>query len=158
MKRLLFLVALIAFAVACTKETTTIVDLNEPNDPISVVPAIVLDGISSTQVQAYTDSLTFLITYTDGDGDLGNSDADIMDIELVDTRDEETLIFKYHLSPRAPEGASIAITGTLDIVLQNTILLDSNNAQETTTFKIRLRDRAGNWSNVVDTETIVIVN
>ena len=141
---------------ACTKENVTVNDNNEPNPTVSVIPEISLESVSATQVMAHKDSLSFLIKYTDGDGDLGDADADIMSIELVDTRDADNLIFKYHLSPRAPLDAEITITGTMEIVLQNTILLDANNAQETTTFKLKIKDRAGNWSNEVETEVITI--
>lgn len=143
---------------SCTKESTTINDNNDPNPEVSVVPEISLESVSATTVAAHTDSLAFLIKYTDGDGDLGDADADIMSIELVDTRDVDNLIFLYHLSPRAPLDAEITITGTLEIVLQNTILLDDTNPQETTTFTIRLKDRAGNWSNEVESEVITITN
>lgn len=148
---------LIIGMAGCTKESVTVNDNNEPNPEVSVVPEISLESVSATQVTAYEDSLAFVIRYTDGDGDLGDEDADIMSVEVIDTRDAENLIFKYHLSPRAPLDAEITITGTLEIVLQNTILLDENNAQETTTFKIKIKDRAGNWSNEVETELITIL-
>ena len=141
---------------ACTKENVTVNNNNEPNPAISVVPEISLEDLSATEVMAYEDSLSFLIKYTDGDGDLGDVDADIMSIEVADTRDVDNLIFKYHLSPRAPLDAEITITGTLEIVLQNIILLDTNNEQETTTFKLKIKDRAGNWSNEVETEVITV--
>lgn len=156
--RNVFMLILIIGLGACTKESTTIIDNNEPNPQVSEIPEISLESVSSTNVMAYEDSLAFVVKYTDGNGDLGDADADIMSIEVVDTRDAENLIFKYHLSPRAPLDAEISITGTLEIVLQNTILLADNNAQETTTFKIKIKDRAGNWSNEVETEVITISN
>ena len=124
---------------------------------LSEVPEIELKSVSATTVTAGTDSLAFLIDYTDGDGDLGTTDPDDTVIELVDKRDLETLVFNYHLQPLAPPDSEIAITGELNIVLDFTILLDDNNDSETTTFTIRLKDRAGNWSNVLETETITIV-
>ncbi|MFT4758299.1 MAG: hypothetical protein ACI9LN_000258, partial [Saprospiraceae bacterium] len=114
---------LIIGVASCTKESTTINDNNEPNPMVSIVPEISLESVSATEVMAYEDSLAFVIKYTDGDGDLGDADADIMSIKVVDTRDVENLIFNYHFSPRAPLDAEITITGTLEIVLQNTILL-----------------------------------
>ena len=42
--------------------------------------------------------------------------------------------------------------GELRVVLQNVILLDPDSESETTTFTLRLQDRAGNWSNEVETE------
>lgn len=53
--------------------------------------------------------------------------------------------------------AEIKITGELNIVLNYTILIDENNNSETTTFKIRIKDRAGNWSNEVETGVITVL-
>ena len=153
----IFWLFLIVGMTSCTKESTTVLDNNMPNPVISETPEITLESISSAQLVAYTDSLVFVVEYTDGNGDLGDTDPDIMSIKLTDTRDSDNLIFGYHLSPRAPVDSEIAITGTISIVLQNTILLDDDNNEETTTFKIKLKDRAGNWSNEVETEMITII-
>ena len=152
----IFLLAIICFALACTKESTTIVDINDPNPSLADEPTIALLSISSNTVLANQDSISFIIEYTDGNGDLGTSDPDLASIELIDQRDAQTLVFLYHLQPLAPENSDIAITGELNIVLNHTILLDENNDSETTTFTIRLKDRAGNWSNTVETEAITI--
>ena len=153
--QIVFILSLIVLA-ACTRKSVTELEPNEPNEGISEIPAIVLESISSNQVTAYTDSIAFVLNYTDGDGDLGETDADINSIQLVDTRNEANLIFEYYLSPRAPIDSEISITGTLEVVLQNTIILEDDNEEETTTFKLKLKDRAGNWSNEVETEVITI--
>ena len=140
---------------SCTKESNSIIDNNQ-NPEISDVPAIELLQVNPTTVIQYQDSIVFQIKYTDGDGDLGTSDPDQISVELVDNRDPNLLIFGYHLSPRTPEGTMLTIQGELSIVLNNSILLDSNNDTEQTTFSIRVVDRAGNWSNSVETETITI--
>lgn len=150
------LLSILCFAFACTKETTTIVEVNDPNPSLPEEPSITLVSISSNAVKASQDSISFIIEYTDGNGDLGTEDPDETSIELVDQRDAQTLVFRYHLQPLAPVGSVISITGELNIVLDHTILLDENNDTETTTFSIRLKDRAGNWSNTVETETITI--
>ncbi len=125
-------------------------------DPLTEIPAITFDSISSTVVTEYEDSLVFTISYIDGNGDLGSHDPDATVIELVDNRDSVNLVFPYHLSPRAPEGAEVAIQGTLDIVLGNTILLNDGFPSETTTFSLRIVDEAGNWSNKVTSPEVVI--
>ena len=139
--KIIFFVFLL-LATACTKELDDkTIDENE-NAQIGEVPVIELLSISTTSIKAYTDSITFKITYLDGDGDLGTSDPDVYSIELIDNRDSDLFVFQYHLSPRTPEGSELTIQGELDIVLDNTILLDENNESETTTFSIRLQDRA----------------
>ncbi len=142
--------------VSCTKETMRDEDLNDPNPAISEVPAIELLAVNPTQVVEHQDSIVFRISYTDGDGDLGTDDPDITTVELIDNRDPDLLIFGYHLSPRTPEGSTLSIQGELSIVLRNSILLDDNNSSEQATFSIRIKDRAGNWSNQVETETVTI--
>ena len=143
-------VALIFLVFSCKTDEGDILLTEEPIiELIEVTP-------TSNQVQQYTDELIFKISYSDGDGDLGTNDPDIPSIELVDSRDPSVLTFNYHLSPRAPEGTNIKITGELNIVLDHTILIDENNDSEKTTFKIRLKDRAGNWSNEVETSEITI--
>lgn len=149
------LAALLAF-VSCTKEKETIQE-DEPNPDISEIPFIELLSVSATTVVQFQDPLIITIEYTDGDGDLGTEDPDAYSIEVVDQRNPAQLIFLYHLSPRAPIDAEVPIQGTLDVVLPNTILLNDAADSETTTFTIRLLDRAGNWSNVVETGAITVV-
>jgi hypothetical protein len=156
MIRYSFLVLILCLVFSCTKENVTTNDVNNPNPEISPIPEISLISVSNTNVKSGVDSLSFVIDYVDGNGDLGTEDPDESSIEIVDQRDPALLIFNYHLQPLAPLGSEIAITGELNIVLDNTILLDDSNDTETTTFTIRLKDREGNWSNVLETETITI--
>ena len=131
------------------------VDINEPNPEISDIPEIELIAVTPTTAQQFKDSIQFTISYIDGNGDLGTTDPDEHTIEVIDNRDD--LVFTYHLSPRTPDDTDITIQGTLDIILDNTIILDPMSTSETTTFSIRIRDRANNWSNTVTSETITIV-
>jgi len=156
--KILFFLSFVFLLSACTKELDDkIVDEND-NPEIGESPTIEFISLSATTIKAYSDSLTFKISYLDGDGDLGTNDPDINSIELIDNRDAEQFIFGYHLSPRTPAGSNLIIQGELDIVLNNTILLDDTNESETTTFSIRLKDRAGNWSNVLETQEVLIEN
>jgi hypothetical protein len=54
-----------------------------------------------------------------------------------------------------PTGTMCPIQGTLEFQINSTFIL-GNAQQETTTFNIQIKDRAGNWSNVVTTPTITI--
>ena len=153
----IIIILFILFLAACTKESTSERDISNPNPEISDVPAIELLAVAPTNVISHADSIVFTIQYTDGDGDLGTTDPDIPTLELIDNRDSEDLVFEYHLSPRTPSGTMISIQGELSIILNNTILLDENNTSEQTTFSIRIIDRAGNWSNTIETEIITIM-
>jgi hypothetical protein len=145
--KVLSFLSLLLFLAACKKEPTL---------PITDEPAIALLSINKTSIQEFSDSLVFTISYRDGDGDLGISNADSTVIEVVDNRDPANLVFGYHLSPRAPNGAILTVQGELSVVLKNVIILNSTATSETTTFSIRIKDRAQHWSNVVETETVTI--
>ncbi len=157
LNRIVLFSILIFILAACTKELDDKTEDNNQQDPISEVPEISLISISANEVTAYEDPIVFKINYTDGDGDLGSNNADDFSIELVDNRDTDLFVFQYHLSPRVPEGNSLTVKGELDIVLDNSILLDDANDSEMTTFSIRVKDEAGNWSNVVETEVVEIL-
>ncbi len=157
LKRIILFSFLILTLAACTKELDDKMEDNNQQDPISETPAIELIAVSTNEVRAYEEPLIFKISYTDGDGDLGTNDPDVYSIELVDNRDPALFIFNYHLSPRIPDGNNLTVQGELDIVLDNSILLDDDNESEMTTFSIRVKDEAGNWSNVVETEAVEIL-
>jgi len=141
---------------ACTKQLDDLIDEETPNGAISATPIIDSLALNTTSIQEYSDSLVLSFYFLDGDGDLGTNEADSTVIEVVDNRLPNDLIFNYHLSPRAPDGANVAVQGTLNIVLKNIIRLDSNNASETTTFSIRIKDRAQNWSNILVSPQVTI--
>ncbi len=155
LKRIYFLLAFSIGLISC-KKTSYSEENTDEQEVISFIPKIELLTVAPLTIVQYEEQVSFKISYLDGDGDLGTVDPDIASIELVDNRLPESLIFNYHLSPRAPIDSEISIEGTLDIILDNCILLDENNESETTTFSIRIKDRANNWSNVVETETITV--
>lgn len=148
------IIYLLIFSISCEKKTTT-VD-TEPLDDISEIPVIELLEVTPINVIQFEDSIAFRIMYLDGDGDLGELDPDIKSIFLIDNRAPNDLIFDFHLSPRAPLDAEIAIQGELNVVLNNTILVDDGLGPETTTFSIFIVDRAGNESNVLESPEITV--
>ncbi len=138
-----------ALVIGCGKEDDII------NPPMSDVPAIELINVSPTTVTALGDSIVFIIHYEDGNGDLGFNAPDSMSLYITDTRIPLTESFFVPLL--APEGADIAIQGELEVVLNNTILVDPEATSETVQFEIQLRDRSGNYSNVLVAPTITVL-
>jgi hypothetical protein len=145
---LLIIIAASFFAFSCKKKEGL---------TISESPSIELISVNKTEVTEFVDSLVFTISYRDGDGNLGTQSPDSTVIELRDNRDAENLIFGYHLSPRSPNGSSLIVQGQLQIVLKNIIILNSASNSETTSFSIRIKDRAQNWSNTIESSNINIV-
>ena len=135
---------------SCKKDNSS-----QPNPLISIIPLIELQSISPDTIHQLADSLVFQIKYTDGDGDLGDYDADTLSFWITDNR--FPLTEKFHIPPLAPAGTTVAISGTLNAVLDHIILKDQNASSESATFTVKLKDRAGNWSNEITTAPVIIL-
>ena len=144
----LLIICLLLLFFACKKKDNLV---------ISDEPSIELVSVNKTEIKEFTDSLVFTVSYRDGNGDLGTESPDSTVIEIIDNRDPQNLVFGYHLSPRSPNGTNLIVQGQLQLVLKNIIILNSANTSESTTFSIRIKDRAQNWSNRVETGEISIV-
>lgn len=149
MRKIFFSILIFAFLISCKKE--------KGNDPLPVInntPSIISVKLNSTNINQF-DDLVFTIAYTDGNGDLGEEDADINSIFITDLRDN-TIVHEFHLQPLAPVGQDVTIQGNLKVHLNNVILLDQNNTSENALFSVKIIDRAGNNSNTVTTSSVKI--
>lgn len=146
---------------------------NPPTYPLE--PVITYEGISRSEIPQSSNSIEDLDTmiirvgFTDGDGDLG--DADSVNIILKDSRDGFENIFK--IKPIPALGSGDGISGTIAIKLTNnpntkyfcctfpntrvTCIPSTEYPFDTMSYSIRIRDRAGNWSNSIKTETFSIL-
>ncbi|MBP6184439.1 MAG: hypothetical protein KA479_05815 [Saprospiraceae bacterium] len=141
----LLILVLLGF-IACEKKSDEL--------PFPVIPSLQLLEVSQSEVVEFQDTLEFLLFYQDGDGDLGNFDPDIPGLIVKDERLSEP--DSFHLQPLAPAGVTVPIQGELRVRLPQLFLLGNGNS-ETTRFKIKLLDRAGNESNEVQTTPIKII-
>ena len=148
LQRSVVLLIVVLFWTACKKD-----EASDPNPPISDVPAIEIVSLSSSSINQF-DDLTFTISYQDGNGDIGDENADAAVVFITDNR--ASITHEFHVPPLAPAGESIAIQGNLLVVLENVILLDQNNTSESATFTVRLQDRSGNSSNEVVSSSVTI--
>lgn len=136
---------LLTWAVVACKETQT-----STGNP---VPSITLVSIKPTAFKQFSDSIELVLSYEDGDGDLGNDNPDVNSLEVKDSR--LTKPDYYFVQPLAPLGSKIHIKGNLKLKLKNMFLLGSGST-ETTFLDVRIKDRAGNWSNVVKSPELTI--
>lgn len=120
---------------------------------ISTTPELNFVSISPTTATEYQDKITIVITYRDGDGDLGENTPDVKNLFLTDTRNNVT--YQYRISQLAPSGQAVAIQGTLAIELKNTAIIDGSTSQAVT-YSIYAKDRAGNVSNSISTSAITL--
>jgi hypothetical protein len=143
MMKLTHIAALAILVVSgCTKE-----------EALPSEPEIELLSITPLELVQFEDNISLRIKYRDGNGDLGDENPDADVLRVKDSRLSEP--DWYHVQPLAPVGSDVAIEGELDITL-NTLFLLGNGSQESTTFSIRIRDRAGNFSNEIVTPVILI--
>ena len=120
---------------------------------ISKTPEIELLDVGPLAVQAFVDSISFQIGYTDGDGDLGTNDDTERNVFIIDNRIEATHAFR--LQQLAPDGAEIPIRGSFRVSLPNTIITDGST-QQTVNFTIYVVDRKGRESNQIVTPDIIV--
>jgi len=118
------------------------------------IPYISIKRISPSVVQEFTESVLLEVAYEDGNGDLGFSDPDIFSLSVKDSRLDDADM--YHIPPLAPDGEEIYIKGTFNIYLNTTFLIGVGSS-ERLTYTVKIKDRAGNWSNTVTSEEITIV-
>lgn len=143
MKKLSILFAIIALFSSCSSD----------DEGVSLVPAIEFVSVSSSSVTAFSQPLTFTISYRDGDGDLGENDPDVKNCYITDSRNSVT--YEFRIPELAPRGSSIIIDGNLNIDLQSVGISDGVDS-ETATFDIYLTDRAGNVSNTVTSLSVSV--
>ncbi len=148
----LFGVLSLLLLAACQKDSPSedLPPTQFPNTNLSPVPQISLENYPTDAVTAYEDSLSFSFLYYDGDGDSEAFVAGETLIRLIDKRDPERLVFDFFPAPTSVN----ALFGVHQAVLDHTILLDPDHESEQTSFTLQLRDRAGNWSNVIRTGTV----
>ena len=139
------LLLILGLAAGCAKEV---------DNGISNVPAIEIRQVSPLTIEEFDGNVKVFLKYQDGDGDLGYPEADSLSLEVWDARLAEP--YWYYVPALAPVGEVLSIKGELEITLNGTFIL-GNGTSETTTFTMRIHDRAGNWSNTVETPTITIV-
>lgn len=140
-KATIFVLFLIFLFFACKKED------------YPTVPVIEYKSISSTEVTQFSNTVTVRFSYEDFQGDLGNDNADINSLRIKDDRLAD--YDWYHVPPMTPDNQPLHIKGTYTLELHPLFLL-GNGGDETTRFKIQIRDRAGNWSNEIVTPVVTI--
>ncbi len=117
-------------------------------------PRIELLELKPTRIVEFQDSLEFHIYYEDGNGDIGFSNFDSNSIFIRDLRFERS--DSFYLGPIGPEGIDASIQGTMIFYLPGLFRV-TNRDEESTRFELKIKDRQGNLSNVIETEEVIIV-
>ena len=120
----------------------------------SIGPVITFDSISPNPAIKYQDTVLIVISYKDGDGDLGIDSADIKNLFVTDSRN--SVVSQFRIPQLAPTGSSIAIQGNLHVVLPPQLFTNDNDTTEVATYSIYVVDRAGHKSNTVNSTPLKI--
>jgi hypothetical protein len=125
----------------------------EKEQVISDTPIIEFQSISPTTVQEYSDDIIITISYSDGNGDLGENNPDIHNLFVEDNRNG--IVYQFRIPHLAPDNNSIAIEGNFNITINGSGITDESSSQQVN-YAIYVTDRAGNKSNTITTSTITI--
>lgn len=124
------------------------------SDEVSTTPSISIQSLTPGTIKQFSDTLTMIIAYEDGDGDLGENNSTAKNLFVTDKRINITTA--YRISELAPQGSTINIKGTLRLFLSNIPVLNGGNS-ETYNYEVYVKDRAGNTSNVVVSSGVTVV-
>lgn len=151
------LIVLVAITLCCCVQ----------QDEFSDIPSIEFIGQTKTtlsQGALMEDSLFVRFSFQDGDGDLGDSDS--INVFVTDTRQNFPLEFRI---PDLSSGtAGTSLEGEVTMLLFTTCCLYDDNSQAPCTpstsqptdevqFTLQIRDRAGNFSNVIELSPITLM-
>lgn len=109
--------------------------------------------ITPHSILEWKDTVEIRFDYKDLEGDIGESDPNFKTLEIKDSRLEESDF--YHIPPVTPNDQVYSAQGTLTVKLNSMFRL-GNAAYEKFTFTISLRDRAGNVSNEIRSDTLQV--
>ena len=125
----------------------------EKEQEISDTPIIEFKSISPATVQEYSDNIVITISYSDGNGDLGENNPDIHNLFVEDNRNG--IVYQFRIPHLAPDNNSIAIEGDFNITINGSGITDESTSQQVN-YSIYVKDRAGNNSNTITTSSITI--
>lgn len=123
--------------------------------PVDPVPFLKIEEVSPTATNQFQENIIVLLTYQDQDGDLGFPQPDSFALEVLDSR--LSTPDYYHVQPVAPLDQELSVRGSITLEINSPFIL-GNGTQEVFSYTIRIKDRAGNWSNSVVTPDITVNN
>ena len=143
---------------------------NYPDEPRIEYIGLNKSTIAQGNGNAPRDTLEITFFFEDGDGNIGTPDQDTanFDVFLYDSRDSSLTKFRLPVLPDQGIGNGVSGEATVRIpTLFNICCTFPNGATpcqastqfptDTFSYAIRMRDRAGNTSNSIQTEMITVL-
>jgi hypothetical protein len=129
-----------------------------PSFPIT--PVITFKSVNKTYINQLTDSVQLVFGFTDGDGDLGLTQSDTStDADVIDHRPDDPLHkdfdYTYRIPFITPSGQVKDISGDVTITLPGVTCMP-NKTLDTVIYEIKIKDRAGHWSNLIQCPPITV--
>lgn len=143
----LIVFALSALFAACT---------NPPD--FSEVPEIEFISINKTLIHEQSDSVNLIFSFKDGDGDLGVNQSDTStNTFITDLRSgKNPFTYTYRLPYISSKGSIKAISGQISINIPGVTCVPGKTI-DTVLYRIQIKDRAGHYSNIIESEKIVVI-
>ena len=150
----IFLFALLSISIF-------LLDGCKPGPQFPNTPEITWNRFSQTSIQQLTGQIKLIFDFQDGDGDLGADENDsIPNLIIIDNRTEDTIFYRIPIIPQ--ENRNFGITGEVEVDFSTVCCISTGclpspiPAIDSVTYRIRLQDQAGNWSNEVETTPLYI--
>jgi len=146
-KRLLWVPVFIALFNACT---------NPPD--FSEVPEIEFVSVNKVLIHEQQDSINLVFSFKDGDGDLGVNQSDTSSNTFItDIRSgKKPFTYLYRLPYVSSKGSIKAISGQVSINIPGVTCVPGKTI-DTILYRIQIIDRAGHYSNIIESEKIVVI-
>jgi hypothetical protein len=131
----------------------------------SIVPEIEYIDIQPREVTETVDSIFLTIGFTDGDGDLGdlentnNQSITVRDLRVLPDGSmlvDSLAISRFRIPDLSSNARNPSIQGRIFITLSPTLVFPRNLDEQRVAYSIIIQDRAGNESNVVTTDEILL--
>ena len=123
-------------------------------DETTEAPVISDLVVSPMVVQEFTDTVAISFIYEDLNGDIGFEDPNTYSIFVRDSRLETS--DEYHIPPQTPDQQALNIQGSISLRLNNLFIL-GNDSTESLLLTVTLVDRAGNISNELVSDSVLVV-
>ena len=145
MKQRLFLASLLIVLAVAVQSCA--------DDEGSDLPEISNLTVTPSDVEEFSDSVLISFDYADRNGDLGHPDPNVTTLTVKDSRLEYADL--YHVQPLSPPDTEVKIQGRLTVKL-NSLFVLGNSSTEKLQFSVQLRDMAGNMSNLLVSDTVMV--
>ena len=149
MKNLKYIFPFVIFATLFS-----LVSCSDDEEDSTNAPVITFVSITPSTATESSDEIEISIKYEDSDGDLGENDASVKNLFVLDTRNN--VEYSFRVQQLAPDNSTVSIEGSLKINI-GTMVITNGSASESATFSIYMKDRAGNTSNAVTSSAITVV-